>query len=130
MSDNTTRIDVGPQLRDRPEVPTTAHWRMAMRQARESRGISQADLGRRVGVSQNVISKIESGQQESSEFVVAICKELSIALPFALFTDDLDERWFQAGQLMRKKDERMFRGQVLAMEALAKSLMDDEGHDA
>jgi transcriptional regulator with XRE-family HTH domain len=48
--------------------------------ARESRGWSQADLARRVGVSQPAIKKIESGETRQSKFLPAIFKVLQIDL--------------------------------------------------
>ena len=127
MEDSTPRRDEATSHPSRPEMPTTTHWRAEMRQARERLNYTQADLGRRVGVSQNVISRIETGEQEASEFVLSISKVLNISPPFAMFTDALDERWFKAGRLIRQHDERMFSAQVSSMEAFAATLA--ELHD-
>lgn len=55
-----------------------------IKQARESRGWSQADLGRRIGISQPAIKKIEAGDTRQSKFLYRIATELGLDL------DDLD----------------------------------------
>lgn len=49
-----------------------------IREARQARKWSQADLGRRVGISQPAIKKIEDGQTLHSKFLPRIAKELSL----------------------------------------------------
>jgi phage repressor protein C with HTH and peptisase S24 domain len=48
--------------------------------AREARGWSQADLGRRVGISQPAIKKIEGGQTKNSKYLPRIAGELALLL--------------------------------------------------
>lgn len=124
MNETMPLKDTAADLVGQPELPTNAHWRSLMRRARADQGIGQLELGRKVGVSQNVISKIETGEQEASSAVVPISRALGIPLPFAMFADELDQRWYEAGRLVRARNERMFRAQVEAMEAFARSLSD------
>lgn len=49
-----------------------------IKQEREKRGLSQADLGRRVGMSQPAIRKIEAGETRHSKFLTRIASELAI----------------------------------------------------
>lgn len=51
-----------------------------IRQAREARGWSQADLGKRVGISQPAIQKIEDGRTQNSKFLPQIAGVLSIPI--------------------------------------------------
>lgn len=114
----------GPQsaAEGAPEIATNEHWRSLMRRARQDAGLTQAELATKVGVSQNVISQIEGGQQSSSSAVMSICKALRIPPPVALFRDELDQRWYEAGRLIRSRDPKFFAAQLEAMEAFAMSL--------
>lgn len=49
-----------------------------IKSAREAKGWSQADLGRRVGISQPAVKKIEAGETRHSKFFPRICAELSL----------------------------------------------------
>jgi phage repressor protein C with HTH and peptisase S24 domain len=49
-----------------------------IRSAREARGWSQADLGKRVGISQPAIKKIEDGDTRHSRFLPRIAQELAL----------------------------------------------------
>jgi phage repressor protein C with HTH and peptisase S24 domain len=49
-----------------------------IRSAREARGWSQADLGKRVGISQPAIKKIEDGDTRHSKFLPRIAQELAL----------------------------------------------------
>ncbi len=52
-----------------------------MRQARADKGLSQAELARRIGVSRQTINMIEnSGYNPTIELCVRICKELDVTL--------------------------------------------------
>jgi transcriptional regulator with XRE-family HTH domain len=63
---------------DNQEIPTNDEWRDIMVRARKDKELTQAQLAARVGTSQNMISLIESGEVESSQFVWPICKTLDI----------------------------------------------------
>src|SRR6185437_10887176 len=49
-----------------------------IRQAREKRGLSQADLGRKVGTSQQTVEKIEGGKIKHSRYITKIGLELGL----------------------------------------------------
>ncbi len=51
-----------------------------IREAREARGWSQAELGNRVGVSQVAIAKIEAGETRMSKFLPRIAQMLDVPL--------------------------------------------------
>lgn len=51
-----------------------------IRNARTKKGLSQADLGRKVGISQVAVKKIESGDTRQSKYLPRIAAELEIDL--------------------------------------------------
>ena len=104
-----------------PELTTNEEWRAIATRARKELGWTQEELGRRVGTSQNMISNIESGKVESSTFIAAICKELSIPFP-RVYENEEDKEWSQIGHLLRHKNMRQFRR---ALE-LVKSMVEEE----
>lgn len=110
------------QSNDWPELATNDHWRANMRRARNDAGLTQGQLGLKVGVSQNVISRIESGEQRASAAVMPICHALKILPPVIMITDDLEQRWHDAGRQLRARDPAFYEAQVEAMEQLARSL--------
>lgn len=72
--------------------------------------MTQDDLAAAVGKhihadapSQALISKIESGQIESSDMVVPICEVLGIAFPEHFVNED-DRNWVQLGRVLRSKN--------------------------
>lgn len=79
-----------------------------MARARGEHGLTQAELGKRVGTSQNMISLIESGGVESSAFVLPICSVLSIPPP-AHFDNDDERAWWQAGHVLRARNPRRYQ---------------------
>lgn len=91
-----------------PELATNEEWRGIMIRRRKELGLTQEELGRRVGTSQNMISLIEAGKVESSQYVLPICKELTIPPPTFYESDDQRE-WSQVGHLLRHKNMKQFR---------------------
>jgi transcriptional regulator with XRE-family HTH domain len=72
-------------------------------------GLSQADLGARIGVSAQAIHKIEAGQMRlSSKRVMDLAEALGIA-PIHLFHSDLKEEHFNLGRT-RREVERFLEG--------------------
>ena len=62
-----------------------------LRAAREGRGLTQAELARRLGKSQSVISKTESGQRRLDYIeVVDICDALGVRVADILPANYLD----------------------------------------
>ncbi len=52
-----------------------------MRQARQSKNLSQAELAKRIGVSRQTINMIENdGYNPTIELCIRICKELDVTL--------------------------------------------------
>ena len=111
-------------LDDYPEISTTAAWRVAMRTKREAREMNQDELGRRVGVSQNVISKMETGILRSSKAVLPICNVLRIPPPMALFEDELDQRWYDKGRQLRALAPGTFEMMLAAVEGALANLLE------
>lgn len=104
---------------EHPEMSTTDHWRGVMQRARKAHGLTQAQLGARVGVSQNVISGLEDGRVSSSKAVLPICSELDIPPPYALITDYQDQRWVDAGRVLRSRAPQVFDTLLETAEKLA-----------
>jgi len=74
-----------------------------MLSARKDKGWTQEELGRKVGTSQNIISLIESGGVEASQFVLPICKVLKISPPM-FFEEEWQKNWYRLGRLLREQD--------------------------
>ncbi len=102
-------------------MPTTEEWRQSMRDARNDRGWSQADLAREVGTTQATISDVERGKAESSQWVMRICRTLSIAPPL-FFEGDLDRRWREAGAVLRHRAPTVFEQLLKTAEQLILSI--------
>lgn len=91
------------------DVPTTETWRGIMARARAARGLTQEHLAKAVGTSQPNISDIESGKTGASKFVPAISLALGIPNPAILVKDEFDERWIEAGRVLRARSMSRFR---------------------
>ena len=107
---------VPAQLDESPGLSTTAHWRDLLRAERKSQGYTQRTLAARVGISQNVLSMIESGRLKSSKAILRICDVLKIPPPAALYADELEQRWMEAGGKLRVLEPRMFGVQLETVE--------------
>ena len=108
---------------DDPEVPTTPEWRKDMIRTRKLKGLTQEQLGRRVGTSQNIVSLIESGKLGSSAFVLRIARVLAIAAP-QFHGDAHQELWAKLGQQLQSRSPRQFRRALALVESM---LEDDDG---
>lgn len=93
-----------------------------MKRARATNGLTQAELGRTVGTSQNMISNIESGNVASSQFVMPICDALHISPPM-FFESEEDRAWIQLGRVLRARDMDMFRRALSLVEKLADTVI-------
>jgi len=108
-----------------PELDFTPEWGSLVRRARSDKGWSQADLAREIGCEQPLISYIESGKLGSSKAVVPIADKLGIPVPRQFVGDDLDERWADAGRILRRMSLVTFRALLNAAEqAIADSQPD------
>jgi transcriptional regulator with XRE-family HTH domain len=105
----------------RPEIATTPEWRAEMKAAREALGLTQTELGIRVGVSQNVISLIESGGIGASQFVIPISRLLKIHPP-TFFESPEDQAWVQLGRTLRSRSPAVFRQALGMVEAMVAAL--------
>jgi len=89
---------------------------------RKAKHLTQAQVGARVGTSQNMISLIESGEVESSSYILPICKLLGVAPPQFHETEE-QKLWSQLGYLLNIKSKRQFRRAL----ALVESMLEDTG---
>lgn len=104
----------------RPEIATNEEWRGIMVRARKAykgEGLTQKELGARVGTSQNIISLIESGEVESSQYVLPICDVLEIPPPIHYASED-QKIWSQLGHVLRNKNPKQFRRAMALVEAM------------
>ena len=104
-----------------PELATNEHWRDEMIMARKAAGLTQEQLGARVGATQVSISKIESGENSSSTFVLPICRVLKIHPPEHYATAADRDFMRELAQVRREKPE-----QYKAVVALVHSIVDGE----
>lgn len=92
------------------EIATNQAWRrkmIAARKAHGGEGMTQKELGARVGTSQNIISLIESGEITSSQFIGPICEVLKIPEP-ANFSNQAQVEWSRLGFILQHKDSQQF----------------------
>lgn len=93
--------------------------------ARKAKKLTQKQLASRISTSQNIVSLIESGEIESSSFILPICKQLGIAPP--QFHESEDQKlWTQFGHLLRLKNRKQFRRLL----ALVESMVEDNNEDS
>lgn len=91
--------------------------------ARKAKRLTQKQVGARVGTSQNIVSLIESGEIESSSYILPICKYLGIAPP--QFHESEDQRqWAQLGHLLRAKSPRQFKRALALVESMIEDAAD------
>ena len=110
------------------EIALPPEWCAAVRTARKAAGLSQAQLGVKVGLSQAMISQIENGVAGSSAKVLAIARALDISPP-DFMRDDLERRWLDAGRVLRARDPESFALQLEYVEKLiAKFARNPEEH--
>jgi transcriptional regulator with XRE-family HTH domain len=95
---------VAVRVSESPELPTTDYWRGVMRRSRKAAGLTQGGLAARVGVSQAVISDLETGAQSGSTVIMAVCKVLGITPPHVMVEDVDDERWLRVGRMLRRRN--------------------------
>jgi len=105
-----------------PELHTTEYWRGMMRRARQAKGLSQEALAAKAGISQAMLSRIESGEVRSSKAIVPICDELGIPLPQFVTGDQLDLRWQEAGMVLRRRSQIFFEQQLRLVETMIEEL--------
>jgi len=115
-------VEVSDMLREPPELATTEYWRRLMKRARQDAELSQGQLAEKVGMSQAMLSRIESGDVRSSKAIVLISEQLKIPLPQFATGDELDLRWQQAGSVLRRRDHSMFSQHLELVEAIVAKL--------
>lgn len=81
-------------------------------------GLSQKELGARVNTSQNMISLIESGEVESSHFVIPICEVLGIPPPVHYESEE-QRAWSELGHVLRHKSMKKFRAALELVKTMA-----------
>lgn len=106
------------QLERLPELATNDYWRSTMRRARLDRGLTQGQLADEVGVSQPLISGIESGAIRQSKAVLAVCHALNIPRPDDVHTDEEEQRWVEAGRALRARNADQFTAMLTTVEQL------------
>ena len=129
---------------DPPELATNDEWRGIMRRARkahlrEGAAMTQAQLASEVGrrirerwpsstleaPSQVAMSKIESGANKSSKFILPICDVLGIPQPSHL-TDEDDLDWVRLGRKLRHGSLDEYKALMAMLERAADRLDSEE----
>lgn len=105
-------------IENEPDLPINKEWGSLVRRARNDAGMTQAQLALRIGVEQGLISYIENGQVGSSRAVMPLVRELQIPPPKQYFADEEEERWVNAGRVLRRINEPAFRGLLTAAEQM------------
>lgn len=104
-----------------PEISTNEEWRSIMVRARKDHGLSQEQLGEKVGISQPMIAKIENGTSESSTYILRICRVLGIAAP-QKFADDWSRKWSELGHVLRNKNAAQAEAAMKLVESMTQAL--------
>lgn len=117
--------DTGGSVGER-EVPFQKEWADMVRRARVAKRWSQAELAGKANCQQALISYIEQYTVKSSTFVRAIADALEIPMPRAYFDDELEERWVNAGRVLRRINEAGFRGLLHGAEVMIAGAKTDE----
>lgn len=107
-----------------PELATNDEWRGIMVRARKAHKLSQEQLGNDVGLSQVMISKIESGESTSSTYVLRICRRLSIPEP-THFADERQKVWSQYGHVLRHRNPEQYEAALRLIESMVKQVEQD-----
>jgi len=110
------------------EVVVTPYWAGVMQRARKARKMTQAQLADAVGTVQPNISDIEKMNVAASQFVPAICMALEIPMPTILVADEYDQRWVEAGRVLRARSLRRFLHYLAIFEEEAELTEGTEDH--
>lgn len=113
---------VSDMTQEPPELATTEYWRKLMRRARQDAELSQGELADRCGISQAMLSRIESGDVKQSKAIVAIAEQLGIPLPQFATGDELDLRWQQAGGVLKRREHAIFLQYLELIESIVAKL--------
>ena len=100
------------------EIATNETWRGIMVRARRTHKLTQAELGKIVGLSQVMISKIETGESGGSSEILQICKQLKIQPP-QHFADDWQRKWAELGQVLRHNNPGLADAALRLVESMA-----------
>lgn len=110
---------------DEQEIPTTKLWRAAMRERRMALGMSQAAIGRSVGVSQAMVSAIERGDSGSSSVVYAISKLLGISPPIVGLDPDV-EKIVSAALTLKLRSPARYAALLIMVDSMLGAVSDEE----
>lgn len=104
-----------------PELATNEDWRGIMVRARKAHNLTQTQLGDDVGLSQVMVSKIETGEAGSSTFILRICRRLSIPEPMH-FANEQQRTWSQMGHVLRYRSPEQYEAALRLVESMVKQL--------
>lgn len=110
---------VEPDTQEEPELATNEEWRGIMVRARKEHGFSQESLGQKLGVSQALISKMESGEVGSSKLVMPICRLLGIPAP-EHFVDEEEKNWVRLGRVLRHRNPEQAKVALQLVESMVR----------
>ena len=112
-----------------PEIGTNEEWRTIMIRARKDAGLSQEALGERVGLSQPMIWKIETGASPSSTYILRICRALSIPAP-EHFATEWQQDWSRLGHVLRTQSPDQSEAAINMVRAMVKALAKSEATES
>lgn len=99
-------------------IPDPKEWGALVRRARTDRKLTQAQLADAIGVEQAMISYLETGQLGSSKAVMPLVRTLGVPPPKQYFADEDEQRWVDAGRVLRRVNDAAFRGLLVAAEQM------------
>jgi transcriptional regulator with XRE-family HTH domain len=117
---STARPPGQSTIEDEPEIaiPNPEEWGALVRRARGDCKLTQTQLADEIGVAQAMIVYLEQGKLGSSKAVMPIVRRLGVPPPKQYFSDAEEERWVEAGRVLRRINEPAFRGLLAAAEQM------------
>lgn len=92
---------------------------LALKEAREAKGLTQTQVAVKLGLTQGRISQIEGGKVDVDNTIFRLCDFLDTPPPRSAFSDDDEYEWFQAGRKIRSASKELFAIQLSLARALA-----------
>lgn len=105
-------------------IGTGVDFGRSVAEARKRKGLTQGQLGKKIGLTQARVSQIEQGLFDEDNTIFKLCKVLQIGLPRDAFATDLEYEWFALGRAAMRSPEggEILRNQMKTLEILLRHM--------